>query len=102
MFGGNIMTFFDIIKFLLEVGAILLGCYLIYREKDLIKFEKKVFKYTKAFFKACAYTLRDKIFGKPVSVRPTPITVNKQVNAYEELLCSINFESETNDVLIAS
>lgn len=49
--GGIIMTMYDVIKFLLEVFAILLGCYLIYREKDLIEFEKKVWRYIKAFFK---------------------------------------------------
>lgn len=92
------MTLFDILKIILEVSAILLGCYLIYREKDLIKIEKKIWKYSKAFVKACAFTLRDKIYGTRMS-KPTPITVNRD---YEELLKSVSKESNIIDIRIAS
>lgn len=93
------MTMFDIIKFLLEVSAILLGCYLIYREKDLIKFEKKVWKYAKAFVKACAYTLRDKICGVEEVKEPVTLITNDE---YEEMLKTLNRSSNVTDIRIAS
>ena len=50
MFGGIYMSVFVFIRFFLECAAVGLVCYAIYREKDLIKFERKVWKYSKAFF----------------------------------------------------
>lgn len=49
----------DVFILILEITAILLLCYAVYREKDLIKFERKAWFYIKAFFKALFYTVRD-------------------------------------------
>ncbi len=51
-------------EFFLGCMAVAGCCYLIYREKDLIKFERKVWKYVKAFFKAVVYTVAEKLESK--------------------------------------
>lgn len=51
---------FSVIRFFLECAAVALVCYAIYREKDLIKFERKIARYIKAFFKALYYTIKEK------------------------------------------
>lgn len=49
----------DVFILILEIAAILLLCYAVYREKNLIKFEHKAWVYIKAFFKALYYTAKD-------------------------------------------
>ena len=44
------MTIFSIIKVILELSAIALLCYGVYREKDLIRFERKIWKYSISCF----------------------------------------------------
>ena len=51
------MSVFVFIRFFLECAAVGLVCYAVYREKDLIRFERKVWKYTKAFFKAAYFSI---------------------------------------------
>lgn len=52
---------FAIIRFLLECLAVGLVCYAIYREKDLIRFERKAWLYVKSFFKALYYTAKERV-----------------------------------------
>jgi hypothetical protein len=54
------MTSFMVLRFFLECAFAGLVCYAIYREKDLIKLERKIWFYTKAFFKAVYYTIKEK------------------------------------------
>lgn len=49
------------IEVLIGLVLTVIGCYAIYREKDLIRFERKVAKYVKAFFKALYYTMKEKM-----------------------------------------
>lgn len=92
------MTLFSIIKVVLELSAIALLCYGVYREKDLIKFERKVFKYLKAFVLSCVYTVKDKLVGE----KKTDNVTSVDTSAYEEMLASLNKSSNVYDIKIAS
>lgn len=50
------MIYFRII---LECLAVAAACYAIHREKDLIELERKIYKYIKAFLKACYYNIKE-------------------------------------------
>lgn len=92
------MSVFVFIRFFLECAAVGIVCYAIYREKDLIRFERRVWKYTKAFFKAVYFSLQDKIAPKKEIKNVTPL-----VNAeFEEMLESLNKNSKVIDFKIAS
>lgn len=92
------MSVFVFIRFFLECAAVGLVCYAIYCEKDLIRFERKVWKYTKAFFKAVYFSLQDKFASKKEIKNVTPL-----VNAeFEEMLESLNKSSKVIDFRIAS
>ena len=45
----------------MECLFLALVCYAIYRESDLVRFERKVWFYIKAFVKALYCTIRDQI-----------------------------------------
>lgn len=92
------MSILVFIRFFLECAAGALVCYAIYREKDLIKFERKVWKYTKAFFKSVYYTLCDAFSHKKESVAVKPI----ENTEYVEMLESLNKNSKVVDFQIAS
>lgn len=47
-----------IIQFLLNLCLVAIGCLTIIHEKELIHFERRVWKYIKAFFKALYYTIK--------------------------------------------
>ena len=80
------MSAFAIIRFFLECAAAGLVCYAIYREKDLIKFERKVWKYTKAFFKALYFTLKEKVAPVKEARTAEPL-VNEE---FAEILASLD------------
>lgn len=68
---GNIITFVlenasnaTWARFFLEIIAVAGCCYLIYKEKEIAKWERKMWKYIKAFFKALAYTVAEKLQKK--------------------------------------
>ena len=93
------MTTLTIIKFFFNIGLVLLGAYAIYREKDLIKFERKVKRYVKAFFKAAYYTVLEK---KHKNNAPVEELHNADYSAdYEEMLANLNKASKLDDVLVA-
>ena len=92
------MSVFVFIRFFLECAAVGLVCYAIYREKDLIKFERKVWKYAKAFFKATYFSIRDKFVKEQKVENVTPL-VNIE---FEEMLESLNKNSKVVDFQIAS
>ena len=92
------MSVFVFIRFFLECAAVGLVCYAIYREKDLIKFERKVWKYAKAFFKATYFSIRDKFVNEKKVENVTPL-VNIE---FEEMLESLNKNSKVVDFQIAS
>ncbi len=48
-------------EFFLGCMAVAGCCYLIYKEKQIAQWERKVWKYTKAFFKALVYTIIEKL-----------------------------------------
>ncbi len=98
MFGGIYMSVFVFIRFFLECAAVGLVCYAIYREKNLIKFERKVWKYTKAFFKALYYSVQEKLTAEKEIKNVTPL-VNEE---FEEMLNSLNKNSKVVDFQIAS
>ena len=92
------MSVFMFLKFFLECAALGLVCYAIYREKDLIKLERKIWKYTKAFFKSVYFTIRDRFVTEPKVENVAPV-----VNAeFEEMLNSLNKNSRVVDFQIAS
>lgn len=92
------MSVFVFIRFFLECVAVGLVCYAIYREKDLIKFERKVWKYAKAFFKAFYFSVRDRFVAEKKVENVTPL-VNSE---FEEMLESLNKNSKVIDFQIAS
>lgn len=92
------MSVFVFIRFFLECAAVGLVCYAIYREKDLIRFERKVWKYTKAFFKSVYFSVRDKVVTEKKVENVTPL-VNTE---FEEMLESLNKNSKVVDFQIAS
>lgn len=92
------MSVFVFLRFFLECAAVCLVCYAVYREKDLIKFERKVWKYTKAFFKALYLSTRDKLVSEKKVQNVTPL-VNTE---FEEMLESLNKNSKVIDFQIAS
>ena len=92
------MSVFVFIRFFLECAAVGLVCYAIYREKDLIRFERKIWKYSKAFFKAAYFSIRDKFVVEKKTENVTPL-VNTE---FEEMLESLNKNSRVIDFQIAS
>ena len=92
------MSVFVFIRFFLECAAVGLVCYAIYREKDLIRFERKVWKYVKAFFKATYYSIHDKVVTEKKVENVTPL-VNTE---FEEMHQSLNKNSKVVDFQIAS
>jgi hypothetical protein len=91
------MTTLALLKLIVEVAIISLGAYAIYREKDLVKFERKVARYVKAFCKALYCTIRD----KKKTVKSENIVEYKRNDEYEEMLKSLNKSSRIDDVLVA-
>ena len=92
------MSVFVFLRFFLECVAVGLVCYAIYREKDLVRFERKIWKYAKAFFKAFYFTLHDKFATVKKVENVTPL-VNTE---FEEMLESLNKNSKVVDFQIAS
>ena len=92
------MSVFMFLRFFLECAALGLVCYAIYREKDLIRLERKAWKYAKAFFKSVYYTIRDRFVTEPKMENVAPITNTE----FEEMLSSLNKSSRVVDFQIAS
>lgn len=92
------MSVFVFIRFFLECAAVGLVCYAIYREKDLIRFERKIWKYTKAFFKAACFSVRDKFVKEKKVENVTPL-VNTE---FKEMLEVLNKNFKVVDFQIAS
>lgn len=92
------MSVFVFIRFFLECAAVGLVCYAIYREKDLIRFERKIWKYCKAFFKAVYFSIRDKFAAENKAENVTPLVHTE----FEEMLESLNKNSKVVDFQIAS
>ena len=93
------MTTLTILKLFFNIGLVLLGAYAIYREKDLIKFERKVIKYIKAFFKALYFTVLEKKNKKSAPVHELNNTDYNE--DYEEMIKNLNKASKIEDVLVA-
>jgi uncharacterized protein (UPF0305 family) len=79
---------------------ILVGSYMIFREKDLIKLERKVKKYVKAFFKALQLTIQEKKNNK-VNAKVEPLRSAQYNEEYAEMLANINKASKLEDILVA-
>ncbi len=90
------MTTLSLLKLFIGLCVITLGAYSIYREKDIAKFERKLVKYVKAFFKALVFSIRDKKAPKK-EVKITPYN-NEE---YNEMLNSLNKASRMDNVLVA-
>ncbi len=95
------MTTLTIIQFSVMTGLVLLGAYALYREKDLIKFERKVKKYIKAFFKALYYTILEKRKVKDSSANIQSIRNAEYNEEYEKMLADLNKASKIEDFLVA-
>ncbi len=67
------MTTLTLFKALIEMLVVILVCYGIYREKSLVRFERRAFKFLKCFFKAL-YITADEKFGKASAKRTASIT----------------------------
>lgn len=91
------MTLSFLIRFMFEIIAVVVCSYAVYRQKDLIRFEKTVWKYTKAFVKACYCTLQDKFVGQNCA-RVVSVSTEKQ-RADIKL---VGNSSNVSDVQIAS
>ena len=92
------MSVLVFVRFFLECAAVGLVWYAIYREKDLIRFERKVWKYTKAFFKATYFSIQDKFATEKKIENVTPLANTE----FEEMLESLNKNSKVVDFQIAS
>lgn len=95
-----IMTTFASLQIVFMLTLILIGSYAIFREKDLIKFERKVKKYVKAFFKALYLTVQEKKNNK-ASLKVEDLRTAQYNEEYAEMLKSINKASKLDDVLVA-
>ena len=89
------MTTLAIFKILVQTALILLAAYSIYREKDLIKLERKIAKYVKAFFKALYYTVRRR---KKNNISKMPTYLNAE---YDEMLKRLNKASKIENIRVA-
>lgn len=91
------MTILAIFKILVLCALVILASYSIYREADLIKFERKVGKYIKAFFKALYYSIRNrKSSSDNVSKMPT-----YRNDEYDEMLARLNKASKIENIKVA-
>lgn len=91
------MTFSFLVRFVFEIIAVGACSYALYRQKDLIRFEKKVWKYTKAFVKACYCTLQDRF-----AVRNCAPIVPVRTEKYKTDIKLIGNTSNITDAQIAS
>ncbi len=90
------MSTLALLKLFIGLCVITLGAYSIYRERDIARFERKLGRYIKAFFKALKYTIRDKRAPKK-EVKIMPYN-NEE---YNEMLEALNKASRLEDVLVA-
>ncbi len=90
------MTTLAIFKVLVLTALVILAAYSIYKEKELIKFERKVAKYIKAFFKALYYTVRRKKTNDNMSKMPS-----YRNSEYEEMLARLNKASKMENIRVA-
>ncbi len=96
------MTTATILKFIIEGLFVLLAGYAIYKEKTLIKFERKVAKFIKAFFKAAYYSILEKKKRKPMNtVNIRAVSQKAYIEEYEKMLSTLNKASKIDDVLVA-
>lgn len=72
------MTNTQIIRLVLEFFAIVLVLYCIYREKDIAKWERKVWRGIKMVFKTVFCTVRNKTVNQP-STKIVEFPIKKQV-----------------------
>lgn len=94
------MTTFASLQIVFMLTLILVGAYTIFREKDLIKFERKVKKYVKTFFKALYLTVQEKKNSK-VNTKVEDIRSAQYNEEYAQMLANINKASKIEDVLVA-
>lgn len=94
------MTTFASLQIVFMLTLVLIGSYTIFREKDLIKFERKVKKYVKAFFKALYLTVQEKKNSK-VNTKVEDIRTAQYNEEYAQMLANINKASKIEDVLVA-
>ncbi len=94
------MTTFASLQIVFMLTLILIGAYAIFREKDLIRFERKVKKYVKAFFKALYLTLLEKKNNK-ATTKVESINTAQYNEEYEQMLANINKASKIEDILVA-
>lgn len=94
------MTTFASLQIVFMLTLILVGAYTIFREKDLIKFERKVKKYVKSFFKALYLTVQEKKNSK-VNTKVEDIRSAQYNEEYAQMLANINKASKIEDVLVA-
>ncbi len=95
------MTTFASLQIVFMLTLILIGSYAIFREKDLIKFERKVKKYIKAFFKAVYLTLQEKKNKKINAAKVQALPDTRYNEEYAEMLANINKASKIDDILVA-
>ena len=94
------MTTFASLQIVFMLTLVLIGAYTIFREKDLIRFERKVKKYVKAFFKALYLTVQEKKNSK-VNTKVEDIRTAQYNEEYAQMLANINKASKIEDVLVA-
>ena len=95
------MTTLGLLEIVFMLTLVLIGSYAIFREKDLIRFERKVKKYVKAFFKALYLTVTVKKNKSTVTSQASNIEKIQYNEEYEQMLASLNKASKLDDVLVA-
>jgi len=78
------MSNVQIVRLTLEFLAIILVCYCVYRQNDIAKWEQKVWRYIKGFFKAVVFTVRDKKHTKSAKTIEFPIRNQVEGGLYNE------------------
>ena len=97
------MTTLTLVKFFFHFMLVLAGVLALYKEKELIRFERKVKKYVKAFFKAVYYTALEKknSKNKATVVKMDDARKAEYNEEYEKMLSSLNKASRLEDVMVA-
>ena len=68
----------------MECLFLALVCYAIYRESDLVRFERKVWFYIKAFVKALYCTIKDQINKVIAGFNQEPIQPKNEIEGSED------------------
>lgn len=95
------MTTLAFLKLLFDITLVIIGCLAIINEKKLARFERKVARSVKAFFKAlvaCLYERKQTKNGNSENVSSLPTYRNEE---YDEILSSLRKTEQAEEFYAA-